>query len=203
MRATTRRTRSRGSRGGSFFLLPLAAAAFLSFLLAGGCSERRSPQEPEIAGHPPEFNEPATVDFHGARVLERDPSACMTCHGEDLSGGSGVPGCGDCHDGQGGHPRNWTRSDAAEFHGAVVAASGLERCRICHGADLLGGWSGVPCSSCHAGGPGGHPAGWTDPASLSFHGRKAFVEGVVGCARCHGFPPASGTSGVSCADCHP
>ncbi|MBM3321228.1 MAG: hypothetical protein FJY73_11185 [Candidatus Eisenbacteria bacterium] len=199
MRGAARTNRSRGRSGGIF--LPIAAG-LAALLLVAGCAERRSPQEPRIAGHPSEFNEISSADFHGARVRERGPSACTTCHGEDLAGDPGTSGCSDCHDGPGGHPRNWVRADAARFHGTAVRNEGLAICRDCHGADLLGGWSGVSCSACHAGGPGGHPAGWTDPSSLAFHGRRALVEGVVGCAGCHGFPPASGTSGVSCADCH-
>jgi len=62
----------------------------------------------------------------------------------------------------------------------------LASCADCHGNDLLGGISKVSCYSssrdgqaCHAGGPGGHPAGWlavhstTDPAKAAT------------CAPCH------------------
>ncbi len=187
-----------GGRSAALALL----AGLVSIAIGTGCAERRSPEEPEIGGHPEEFNQAASVDFHGTRVRERGPEACETCHGPDLAGAPGVPGCDDCHAGAGGHPRNWVRADAALFHGDEVAANGPGPCADCHGVDFAGGWSEVSCSACHAGGPSGHPEGWLDPDATSFHGRRVHVEGVIGCARCHGFPPSSGTAGVSCADCH-
>jgi hypothetical protein len=195
---TERRTPNRGLAD----RLPLVLLLVVGlFLLAAGCAERRSPEEPRISGHPEEFNQVSSADFHGRRVRESGPSACETCHGTDLVGDAGTRGCFDCHDGPGGHPRNWVAAGAPEFHGDAVASKGPGPCKECHGTDLLGGWSGVSCGACHAG-PGGHPEGWLNPDASSFHGRRAFVEGPNACARCHGFPPSRGTSGVSCADCH-
>jgi hypothetical protein len=201
MAPPTKRIRARKTRGGRIALAALLAA-LLSATLPLGCADRKAPEEPEIGGHPAEFNQAASVDFHGTRIRERGVSACRTCHGEDLTGGPGLAGCYDCHDGPGGHPPRWARPDAPVFHGAAVEAEGLGPCKGCHGLDLAGGWSGVSCSECHAGGAGGHPDGWMTPDATSFHGRLVHLEGVIGCARCHGFPPSRGTAGVSCADCH-
>jgi hypothetical protein len=200
MTARKRTKRASGGRLGRI-LFALLASALLSLALGPGCAERENPEDPQIGGHPEAFSDAASVDFHGTRVRARGPEACQACHGEDLAGGSGFPGCYDCHAGPGGHPRNWALASAPRFHGDVVAQKGPGACADCHGEALDGGWSGVSCDDCHAG-AGGHPDGWMNPDALSFHGRLAFVDGVQGCARCHGYPPARGTSGVSCADCH-
>ncbi len=194
-------TRRREEIGSSRWIAAVAALLLLSWPLPG-CVERRSPEEPEIVAHPPEFNDAYSADFHGARVLARGASSCTVCHGEEYDGAAGVPSCYQCHDGAGGHPFGWANPGASFFHGAEVASAGPEPCALCHGADYLGGWSEVSCSRCHAGGPSGHPDGWLNSASASFHGRRAALDGVTSCARCHGLPPSDGTSGVSCADCH-
>ncbi|MFH1278099.1 MAG: hypothetical protein ABIK65_06950 [Candidatus Eisenbacteria bacterium] len=183
---------------------PRVLAPALALALLAGCVERRTPQEPEIAGHPEAFiAQESSVDFHGDRVREMGAANCAGCHGSDFRGASDMPGCYECHDGPGGHPHGWAYPAEDPYHGAAVEAAGFGSCKECHGADLEGGWSGVSCWDCHDG-PGGHPEGWLNPASVLFHGREAFREGPRGCARCHGYPPARGTSGVSCADagCH-
>jgi hypothetical protein len=194
--------RRRGEDSSANSMAPRATTRLLGFAaamvivlswLAAGCVERRSPEEPEIAAHTPEFNEELSLDFHGARVLERGASSCMVCHGHDFQGASGVPSCYECHDGAGGHPYGWEERGASSFHGAAVEATGPAPCAACHGEDYAGGWSGVSCSECHAGGPSGHPAGW-----LESHGQSQNTT----CARCHGIYPGSGSSGLSCGDCH-
>lgn len=184
-------------RWGPRVLVPVLALALLA-----GCVERRSPQEPEIAGHPEEFiAEAASADFHGDRVREGGAAGCAGCHGADYRGASDMPGCYECHDGPGGHPYGWGYPAGDPYHGKAVEDAGPGPCGDCHGGDLAGGWSDVSCWDCHDG-PGGHPVGWLAEESNLFHGRVVFREGPHGCARCHGYPPARGTSGVSCADCH-
>lgn len=166
-----------------------------------GCSQERR-LEPEFEAHPPEWNVVTSADFHGARVLARSAAGCRSCHGADLDGSRTVPGCYECHDGAGGHPRGFLSEAGDAFHGDDVAASGPQPCSSCHGGDFHGGWSRVSCYSCHAGGPSGHPDGWLNPISASFHGRRVIQEGLGDCRRCHGFGLGGGTSGVACSDCH-
>jgi hypothetical protein len=187
-------------RGGRARAAAFAMAAAAAVLAAGGCAERRAPTE--IEAHPGAWSEPASPDFHGARVERADPSGCVPCHGADFRGGARVPGCYDCHDGPGGHPGRWASRDAARFHGEPVEKAGPAACGSCHGPDYRGGWSGVSCYTCHAGGPSGHPDGWMNRASSSFHGLKVFTQGVEDCTRCHGFGLGGGTSRVACAKCH-
>ncbi len=177
----------------------LAAAFTLAVSPLTGCVEQRLP--PEVRTHPPEWNEPASADFHGARVEARTASECTGCHISGDQAPANVPGCDACHDGAGGHPYGWARLTSPEFHGARVAAEGPAPCMTCHGGDD-GGWSGVSCSACHAGGAGGHPDGWMTPGGASFHGERVRIYGFGDCQRCHGFGLSGGTSGRACGECH-
>jgi ribosomal protein L40E len=152
--------------------------------------------------HPPEWTQTTSVDFHGDRVVQRGVETCRECHGEDLRGGVDVNSCYQCHDGPGGHPPGWARPSETPFHGDAFVSQGPDYCRNCHGSDFRGGWCGVSCSDCHAGGPSGHPAGWMDPQSASFHGRRAREDGLQDCRRCHGNDLEGGISGVACSICH-
>lgn len=105
-------------------------------------------------------------------------------------------------DGNGRHPAGWT-----EAHGAYAAPDGSS-CYSCHGRDLDGGISNVSCSSasyngqsCHAAGPGFHPADWLDKQALDFHGLTYQADPTT-CYTCHdpGDPQAS--PGYNCLDCH-
>jgi len=178
----------------------LLITGLTAFVLVG-CAEVREPAEPTSV-HPASWNIPGSDDFHGARVAARGPESCQGCHDGDFSGEPGVPGCSDCHVGPGGHPAGWVSETSPAFHGNEVARAGNAACKTCHGQDYLGGWSGVSCAECHAGGPSGHPDGWLDEASLSFHGLRVLAEGYESCTRCHGPGLAGGTSGVACGECH-
>ena len=105
----------------------------------------------------------------------------------------------------GTHPAAWpTLHGAAYFDRA-------EQCAECHGKDLKGGISTVSCFSaswnglgCHVNGPGGHPAGWANPAAHGPHA-KALVSGADGfsyCQKCHGTLFDGGSVGKSCYTCH-
>lgn len=63
------------------------------------------------------------------------------------------------------HPKGW---EAPEIHGMATKFQTETDCRTCHGSDLMGGSSGVSCTSCHG-------AGWE-----------------TNCTFCHGLP-ADGT----------
>ena len=167
-----------------------------------GCADRRSVNE--VDAHPASFTEESSADFHGNFVLRDGVESCRGCHGTELKGEAEAPSCAGagCHDGAGGHPYGWVVPSSAHFHGDAVAANGNAACANCHGSNFRGGWSGVSCFDCHAGGPSGHPDGWLEPRSSSFHGQVVLQEGVNDCTRCHGFGLSGGTSGVACADCH-
>lgn len=169
-------------------------------VLAIGCAERRTPTE--IEAHPPDWNKVGSADFHGTFVRNEGDRFCVECHALHERGTRELPGCDECHNGPGGHPWGWMSPDSADFHGNAVAASGPTVCQACHGQDYRGGWSGVSCYTCHSDGPSGHPDGWMDPRSSSFHGLAMLLQGVDNCTRCHGHGLGGGTSGVACSECH-
>lgn len=107
----------------------------------------------------------------------------------------------------GEHPENWYTEHRATYN----ADPGV--CYECHGADLLGGTSGVSCysanfdgMSCHANGPVGHPAGWADPTSHGASAKAApnpsTTSGFSSCQACHGTNFGGGSSNKSCFSCH-
>ena len=172
----------------------------LGFLIAS-CADPNPVDENPIRSHPPEWNKVGSPDFHGDRVAREGPESCTACHGDDLRGDAVAPSCYDCHDGPGGHPNTWV-SPPDPFHGTQVQLTGPTSCGECHGADYRGGWSGVSCYTCHAGGPSGHPEGWLTRGAPTFHGLEVALHGNLDCRRCHGNDLMGGTSGVACADCH-
>lgn len=174
-------------------------AALFAFFVCG-CADQRSPAE--IEAHPVEWLMPGSADFHGTRVAEESAEACRDCHGTEWKGEARAPGCDECHRDAGGHPWGWMTPGHEEFHGNAVALAGPFGCRACHGQDYRGGWAGISCFTCHAGGPSGHPGGWMDPRAASFHGYEVQREGVNDCTRCHGEGLTGGTSRSACSQCH-
>jgi hypothetical protein len=173
--------------------------------LAFGCAERKSPTDSQIQAHPQGWAEPASEPFHGTRVGRDGADGCRGCHGTDLRGKGKANDCSQCHlGGAGGHPasQEWLTPTSGGFHGLEVEREGPAPCSTCHGEDFRGGWSGVSCYLCHAGGPSGHPEGWLAPASPRFHGQAVFDGGQAECMRCHGSDLGGGTSGLACSLCH-
>ena len=179
----------------TFFSCSFACA--LLALAMVGCAERES----EISAHPDAWSAVDDADFHGKRVEAKGTDACASCHGTELDGAASAPSCYECHDGPGGHPSGWA-SRPQPGHRAEIALHGNGECRTCHGESFTGGWSGVSCYGCHAGGPSGHPDGWLNEQSSSFHGYFVSVNSSTSCTDCHGMDLLGGTSGVACADCH-
>jgi len=123
----------------------------------------------------------------------------------------GLPACSDRNPDSvinpetGEHDTGWIDEHPASY------LSGNHDCTECHGDDLRGGISNVSCYtasfngiSCHANGPGSHPAGWSDPDS---HGAaaKAAPSSTTGfsyCQQCHGTDFKGGIVGQSCFSCH-
>jgi hypothetical protein len=100
------------------------------------------------------------------------------------------------------HPPEWMSSNAENFHGNKVIASGSESCKSCHGAEFEGGTSGVSCSKCHGIYP--HPPEWTIPDNPQSHGEYLDEGGgsIQECRACHGEDLDGGSSGIACSVCH-
>ncbi len=114
-------------------------------------------------------------------------------------------------DTSGNHPAGWAVASVGGNHPAAFL-SAPDKCKECHGAELSGGISRVSCfsadrngMSCHAQGPYGHPAGWSDPAAHGAHAKAAVsgVDGMAFCANCHGTDyRGAGAIGKDCLRCH-
>jgi len=102
------------------------------------------------------------------------------------------------------HDEGWATPVSSNFHGKVLKADDYNStsCLNCHGRDVKGGTSGVPCSQCHAGYP--HPVGWEVTTSSAFHGTalKQTNWNTKACDPCHAPTYQGGTSGKSCYTCH-
>lgn len=114
-------------------------------------------------------------------------------------------------DASGKHPAGWVVASNGGNHPAVYLAA-PDICKECHGGDLKGGISKVSCfsadrggMSCHAQGPSGHPAGWSDPAAHGAHAKAApsGADGMAFCTNCHGTDfRGGGVSQKDCLRCH-
>lgn len=154
-------------------------------------------------GHPAGWRTEDDAAFHGSFVAANGFERCGLCHGTDFAGGWSAVSCSQCHDGPSGHPAAWMDDAAPGFHGEAVATNSFDRCKVCHGADVRGGWSGIGCyGACHNG-PGGHPVGWIDEDSPNFHWDYIRQVGSNNeCRRCHGSALGGGWSGIDCESCH-
>ena len=145
-----------------------------------------------------------TVQFHSAAVIKEGKKAeCQACHGIDYTGGTSKRSCYYCHiSSPYPHKPAWGDSASSHnFHGAsVIAAGNPNECKSCHGTDYKGGNSRVSCFTCHVNFP--HPAYWTKPDSLLYHGNIVENSGDAACRLCHGSDLSGGNTGVACADCH-
>lgn len=86
--------------------------------------------------------------------------------------------------------------DWAVMHG-VSAASEVDSCKVCHGADYLGGTVNVSCLACHLSGPpfSIHTASWTN--TVNDHQTFATIASWTKCANayCHGTDLDGGSIG--------
>ena len=111
-------------------------------------------------------------------------------------------------DGNGSHPAGWTTA-----HGTYAEPDG-SLCMDCHGDDLAGGISGASCSansyngqSCHASGPGLHPADWLNKNASgdTWHAdayQEGLLQGGLDCLDCHTPPALDDPYGGKCLICH-
>lgn len=170
-------------------------------------------------GHPTSgFVGPSGANFHGQVVIDSGGTdSCSHCHAWeaggkvdlDLGGWSQQP-CDSCHaGGRSGHPGfyTWLIRDSGDFHGDAAAGGMITDCSQCHGADYLGGWTGVSCNYCHPSNAPIHPAGtWVgSKATEGTHGwliSNGEIE-VDDCLACHGADYMGGWTQQSCLTCHP
>lgn len=136
--------------------------------------------------------------------------------------------CSGCHPAAEAHPTRWQGSNDitggySSSHRAVASAGIAMGCALCHSVAAAGAGpkTGAPscfaasftnadgsATGCHAGGPGGHPAGltWLDRNAAAYHGSSTLVctnchNLATDCIRCHfgpsgNFSPTSWTHGV-------
>lgn len=106
------------------------------------------------------------------------------------------------------HPDGWTNPASGAFHGKAVLESvnKAANCATCHGADYLGGTSGVSCTGagCHAVYP--HREDFANNQSDDFHGVFIAERGLWdlrSCQSCHGADYAGkGEPEKNCLTCH-
>lgn len=181
----------------------LAVLCIIALILFG-CSElNKGPTDTIYEVHPESWMNEASTDFHGEKVAVSGAASCAVCHGADYTGGQAGVSCYTCHGGPSGHPSDWVNPSNADYHGSYVIVNGWQGCAQCHGDDFRGGTSGTSCYQCHNG-PSGHPDGFLDTQSRSFHGVAIAALGwnMTSCQTCHGTDYAGGDAGLSCLDCH-
>lgn len=146
---------------------------------------------------------------HG-NLIDQGPT-CNACHdlmrtyGRTIDSKSAT--CSSCHGGSAvGHATGepWLNPANNGFHGDAAAQSGAN-CTQCHGADYLGGSSGVSCSKCHFGPTGSKvPTGVTWDHGTVPHG-NLFAQGST-CNACHDLMRAYGkdinSKSATCSTCH-
>jgi hypothetical protein len=177
------------------------------------------------AGHPAPnvFLAPQDDGFHGKVIADAMMTEqCQVCHGIEYDGGWSMVSCVACHaGGRSGHPSTEVMFDPDEdgYHANLLAERGPGACAECHGEQGGGSWTGVACTTCHAGNPNnagglsGHPAAavWNDPTSDDFHGdayQQLVDQGQEPCTACHGEDLLGGPfqspeyPRLSCNACH-
>ena len=110
------------------------------------------------SGHPAYsiwVGSPDSPDFHGKEDTER----CVTCHGDDYTGGTSEVSCYQCHNGPSGyecpdfaapatHTELQERDDCNALHMPGFEDPINNGCVLCHGTDLTGSY-GPSCYACH------------------------------------------------------
>lgn len=161
-----------------------AIGAIITIGLAfSSCSKLQNnvlaPTTYQVGFHPTGWAEVSSPNFHGIYLRQNrwDLSSCMTCHGEDLKGGTTGTSCYSCHNGPEGplscntcHGSSLNPAPPADLSGdTATSAPGVGA----HQIHLAGSSLSIPvsCTTCHivpqAAGPGIHPAG-TGTATVEF-----------------------------------
>ncbi len=186
----------------------------LSLLAMFGCSDGGSSAPASNSAHPEGW-----IEQHGAAAKGTTPpyKDCVSCHGSDLRGASGVPSCYStsvngqaCH---AGGPEIPHALDGSYLKGSAhgpEAKRDLTACQACHGQPGgpgtnprfnlgIGDAGGNGCESCHGVGLA-HPSAWAGPNN-TFHYSALSIQSS--CTLCHGVAlDGVGGVGVSCRGCH-
>ncbi len=133
---------------------------------------------------------------------------CNACHDTNRTYSNPPTSCHDCHL-DSPHPlgQPWMDKTVSGYHGDVKQAGTLD-CTPCHGADYLGGATGVGCFTCHF-----DENGSRDVTALSWVHATAVTSGdhtrptglsTYGdvCNGCHNTNRAYSNPPTSCHDCH-
>ncbi|MCK9425978.1 MAG: hypothetical protein M0Q21_08080 [Ignavibacteriaceae bacterium] len=142
-------------------------------------------------------------NFHGRYLLQHSLADCGQCHGKNLSGGSSSPSCAtsQCHEAISVHKTALLDTASADFHGKFVLLNKFSKCQSCHGLNFAGGISSPTCASCHES-IDVHKEGIVDTASVNFHGKYQFKNGLKDCSPCHGSDFKGGEQSPACTTCH-
>jgi hypothetical protein len=154
-------------------------------------------------GHLPGYADSAV---HGPDALE-DFQICKLCHGDDYLGGIAIS-CADCHTIPWPHPVDtaWLNRSNPQYHGnAANSAIEREDCKVCHGADLRGGSTGVSCFVCHF-----DETGSDSPPGVNFTSgnhddddlHETLSSYLTICNNCHNTNRRFGLAPSACHDCH-
>ena len=169
-------------------------------------------------GHPESgFVGPSGANFHGQVVIDAGGTdSCSHCHAWETPGqvdfdlgGWSQQSCDQCHaGGRSGHPARtvWNIRGSGDFHGDAAAGGMITDCADCHGADYLGGWTGISCNYCHPANVDIHPDGWIGSTSNAGTHGWLIDNGQIGvedCLACHGEDYMGGWAGQGCLGCHP
>ncbi len=165
------------------------ALLLLSLTLFACSSDNPNAEE----AHPSAWSNPAglgTDNFHGTVVSQQGVRDCQACHGLELNGAAGIPGCRECHFDEFGSRIppgvNWSHGSSHTDLDAYEAV-----CNACHALSRSFGVGPGQCHDCH-GTTTAHVTGqaWLDSASADFHG-----DSTLNCSSCH-------DTNVFCATCH-
>ncbi|OGQ05815.1 MAG: hypothetical protein A3F82_06250 [Deltaproteobacteria bacterium RIFCSPLOWO2_12_FULL_44_12] len=156
----------------------------------GGLSGKSCYECHELFPHEKGWYDPQRVQQkHRDFVMANGTTSCATqCHGTDLGGGLSGRSCNECHQWLPWfpHPEGWKDYEGHGTYVLQTLGNDKTSCKLCHGNDFLGGFSGVSCSnsSCHSNYPH-DPATWGQAAN---HGPPAYGAGKTSCAtaNCHG-----------------
>lgn len=145
----------------------------------------------------------ASTNFHGRYLLQHSLADCGQCHGKTFTGGASSPSCAKCHEAISVHKTNLLDQASADFHGKFPLINKFSQCQSCHGNNFQGGISSPTCASaeCHKS-IDVHKDGIIDTASVNFHGKYQFKDGLKDCSSCHGKDFKGGIQSPACTTCH-
>jgi hypothetical protein len=142
-----------------------------------------------------------SANFHGRYLLQHSLADCGQCHGKSFAGGSSSPSCATCHEAISVHKTALLDTASADFHGKYLLTNKFSQCQSCHGQNFTGGISSPSCATCHKS-IDVHKEGIVDTASVNFHGKYLFKDGLKDCSSCHGTDFKGGIQSPACTTCH-